>query len=78
MRVSEVDRERLGIDMVGWGWLLGPPKHFAANGAHGRMDCTVLYCTWEMSRPEEEAGSRREAKERATCMTSNHKYCYAA
>lgn len=43
MRGSEVDRERLGIDMVGWGWLLGPPKHFAANGAHGGMDCTVLY-----------------------------------
>lgn len=53
----------------------GATKAFAANGElmAGGMDCTVLFCTWEMSRPEE-AGSRREAKERATCMSSNHKY----
>ena len=47
--------------MVGWGWLAGATKAFAANGAHGAR--YGLYCTWEMSRPEEEeAGSRREAK----------------
>ena len=39
----------------------GATKAFAANGADGAR--YGLYCTWEMSRPEEEeAGSRREAK----------------
>jgi len=76
MRGSEVDRERLGMT---WWDGAGCWGHQSILLLMELMAVwTVLYCAWEMPRPEEEAGSRREAKERATCMRSNHKYCYAA